>query len=317
MSNKKETLPVVFVQLGTLPRHLRRNLYFFASHFSNRSCYLVTDQERQIDIPDSIEVIDSKELIKVWPEDFQIRDRRRLFRNNFWFLSKARLLLIPRLMEKFKLEKIIHIESDVWISPSFPFEVFENMSAPLAFPLVDEARGIASVLFVNGSEGVNLLDRGCAEWPHMTDMQILGQIAMRSNDEVALPSTYNRNGLEIGPWIFDGAKLGMYLFGSDPRNTWGIIHRFRKSLMGNLESKQKISLDKDQLIFSEGNSRKQIANLHLHSKSTVLFSKHWAIFIRLQLLKNAVGLNYGISIMGLFKAGSEFAVQVIRKLASR
>lgn len=320
MSDNKEKLPIVFVQLGKLPRHLKRNLYSFVSRFPHRTCYLVTDQKENLRIPDNVLVVDSKDLIDVWPEQFQIQDRRRFFRNNFWFSSKARLLLIPRLMEKFNLGKIIHIESDVWICPSFPFQVFENLVTPLAFPLVDEVRGIASILFVNGSDGINLLDRSCAEWPHMTDMEILGQIAMSSDSELALPSTYDGNGLaDLGfeKWIFDGAKLGMYLFGSDPRNSWGLSYRFKKSLMGKLDSNQKIVIDKDQLILSEGNSRKQIANLHLHSKSTVLFSKHWRLFMRFQLFKNSMGMNYGFSIAGLQKASLEFVVRVIRKIAWR
>lgn len=317
MNESKLELTVVFVHLGPIPKHLRRNLEYFDSKFASIQCYLISNRTRRLRIPSSIKVINSEELMESWPEGFQIRDNRRFFRRNFWFSSKARLLLIPAFMKKYKLSKVLHLESDVWIHPKFPFYLFEQLSVPLAFPLVDETRGIASILYVNGAEGARILSNGCLSWPGLTDMEILGQIALQNDFKYLLPSTYGESVLMIDGWIFDGAKLGMYLFGTDPRNSWGMSYRFRKSSMGDLGEKENIALDMDRLVLFRNNTEKEIANLHLHSKNYKLFSNNWKSYIKLQLIKRNLRMNYGFSFTGTLKAFSEFAFRVFRKLFGR
>lgn len=317
MNSKSNKLPVVFVNLGKVPRYLEKNIEYILTQFPNQPCYLITDQNKS-SFPQKVglEIIQLAEVMVSWPAKFEIKDKRKDFRNNFWFSSKARLLLLPEMMNMLKIERLLHIENDVWISPNFPFHLFETLSAPVAFPQVDEERGIASLLYVNGRFGIEILKDACEAWPEMTDMQILGQISHKYGSAVILPSTYGVSSLKMENWIFDGAKLGMYLFGSDSRNSRGVSKRFKRSPMGDLAPNQKILLKENQLLLKELNSEIRIASLHLHSKQARLFSLNWSIFLKIQLIKKSMRLNYRFDPAGAWKAMSELLIAILRRIRS-
>jgi hypothetical protein len=314
--NNLENIPIVLVQLGKLPSHLERNLFYLSRTFPEKNIYLITDsQDTEWISKLNINVVDSNKLIYSWPLDFQVTDRRKYFRNNFWFATKARLRLLPEFMKLYKLEKIIHFESDVWVNPKFPFSFFENLQSALAFPVVDEKRGVASVLYINSKQGIRILERACSDWPELTDMEILGKIMVSEESVHLLPSADGGERLPENGWIFDGAKLGMYLFGSDPRNSRGVLRRFDRSPMGTLQKGEKILLDSNDLVLATLTSKALIANLHIHSKNSNIFGIKWQKVLKKQLLKERLKLNFGFEASAFATSLVELAHAVIRKLS--
>jgi hypothetical protein len=276
-------IPLVLVQIGRMPNYLVANLRYISETFRGQTKYLITDVHDTDSFTEmGFEVVKIEDLDLDWPANFEICDERKHFRKNFWFSTKARLIIIPVFMRERGIEKILHIESDVWIHPKFPFDYFLDIKEPLAFPRVDLERGVASVLFINGVPGIQTLSDACEIFPELTDMQILGKILEDRRKAHQLDS-YEFDLNTSHQWIFDGAKIGMYLFGSDPRNNWGIIKRFHNSPMGGLSKGDQIVLIGDELFIKGEKSRKQVVNLHIHSKDLRIFSRNWQEVIELQL----------------------------------
>jgi hypothetical protein len=310
-------LSFAVVHLGKVPIHVRKNVEYLAQYFSQRFLFVITDQEDCSWLSGKgITVVRVNELIENWPTEFEINDKRQYFRENFWFSSKARLLLLPKLMEKYDLEKLLHIESDVWIHPDFPIDYFCGVQEPLAFSRIDHHRGIASILFINGEQGCKLLNLSCLEWPRLTDMEILGKM-LESKMNILELTTYEYEKDTGGSWIFDGAKMGMYLFGSDPRNSWGLIRRFRKSPMGGLLDGDSIEFNCGYLMIRSAIRQKRIANLHLHSKNHSMYSEKWDLILIDQLNKERKGYVYGFSINGLVFKVVEYWRLGVRKIARK
>jgi len=314
-SNREVQIPILLVQIGPIPRYLEKNLKYLATTFPGKRKCLITDQENITWIEKlGIEVFRSEYLIQNWPEEFTITDRRRYFRNNFWFSTKARLLLLPKFMRSEGLDKILHLENDVWIHPHFPFHVFEDLKYDLAFPRVDDRRGIASTVFVNGQGGIQILERACLKWPKFTDMEILGNILASEENVLELASTYGHTDESLDGWIFDGAKLGMFLFGSDAKNSKGIIKRFSRSPMGDLGASERITIERDRLVLGRAKVELMIASLHIHSKNLGMFSNNWQRRLEYQLLRERFNLSYGFDLNAFFDSMAELVQRISRKL---
>jgi len=307
-------IPIVLVQLGPVSRQLKSNLRYLCAIFPEREKVIITDIERcQWIMESGFTVVRAEELAITWPDNFEINDRRKYFRENFWFLTKARLILIVQYMLQTKTLRIIHFENDVWINPRFPFDYFENLDAPLAFPRVDNSRGIASVLYVNGTVGMSILNNACSKWPKLTDMEILGKI-IDEDKRVHILDSYERSANLAEHWIFDGAKMGMYLFGADPRNSWGIVKRFDMSPMGSLLTGDEIDIHNGILSVGTRVKHREIANLHIHSKNREIFAVSWEESIKSQLRKKQEGRSQEFILMAFIFVLNELAGRVCRKI---
>lgn len=316
MNNDNSQIPLVLAHIGKMPQHLSANILYLVKTFPKRNLYFISDIKPSlvIDSPRFIH-IPIERLIQEWPVDFSITDKRRLFRNNFWFTSKARLILIPSFMRIFGENKVIHIENDVWIHPLFPFYFLEELEAPLSFPRVDSKRGIASVMVIKGELGIRMLEDACASWPNSTDMQILGNLMNTDSRVFQLPSmigsTDNSN---LGNWIFDGAAIGMYLFGADPKNSLGLIRRFEKSPMGSFLQELDFSFKDKDLVISDGIRWNRVAALHIHSKTCTIFSSDWKSVLEKQLIREQRGMKYGFNFSALFFGLREMIHRIWSKL---
>ena len=84
--------------------------------------------------------------IQVWlyqenkSENSRLKENSNLpmsFRQGFWFSTTSRFFALEAFSRENKNAKILQIESDVWLSPNFPFSKFENIEPEidLAFHL--------------------------------------------------------------------------------------------------------------------------------------------------------------------------------------
>lgn len=301
---------IVFVHFGSrLPKHLLQNLSRTAGLFNSHQIFLISDYDHP-NLPSSV----NKFLVP--DQDYFNEAKENLahpvdFRNNFWFLTLKRFLVFNVFMKEHPAA-LIHFESDVIISPDFPFEIFEGLKKPFAFPLISDDLGIPSILFLKDKFAADLLCEftliSSRENHNTTDMLILAGVLSKHPElvtllpsgpsirELYLSSTSNQfisrqsEGLSIFGGLFDGAAIGQYLLGDDPRNNRGVRNIYFESGYSSLRAKE--------LNYNYSNSRNfldviadattiPLFALHVHSKDVRAFREdRFARLIRIRIRDN-------------------------------
>lgn len=242
-------------------------------------------------------------ILKV-PEEYSsfinnLPDTTKQFREAFWISTTARFFYIESLMELFKLRNVYHIENDIMI--------YENLNdIPVnknTMYMVKDSydRVIPSILYIPDCSHLNRLNAHMLKQLKqsknlMNDMQLLG--SYRANHVSYFPFDFTND----SSFIMDGAAIGQYLGGIDPRNlpefnnrnereqtfltidnpTIGFINEtctfkpnsisiFKKDLhFDNINVPVQLFYGKKE----SGNNiqLKQINNLHIHSKQLYQFS---------------------------------------------
>ena len=225
------------------------------------------------------------------------------FRNSFWIYTIARFFYLENFMSLFKIKNAFHIENDVMIYEDLSIlqNCLDISKVYMVRDSVDPPRVIASIMYLNKMELNNILNfmiNKLQLYPHLNDMQLLGNYI--SNKVEYLPFDYTSN----SNLIYDAAALGQYLGGVDYKNipnfntmspieqklltfnnpTINFINEtctfkpntleiFRKGVyLGNINVPINLmyTLPFDSVIVS--NIKKQIVNLHVHSKQLYKFS---------------------------------------------
>lgn len=219
------------------------------------------------------------------------------FRDGFWISTTSRFFYIYALMKIFNLKDVFHVENDVIlyedINTIYYFLLgYFNINSIDKICMVQDSPGrvIPSILFFKNNKLleklVNFISDVFENASHfINDMNILGLY----NDKYELPVEPNNNLM-----IFDGAAIGQYLGGVDPKNlskdrnviieymnpTRGFINE-TALLKPNKLNFKKTSVFVDHLDIStkmylvsnkENKKYNTIANLHIHSKQLYQFS---------------------------------------------
>lgn len=215
------------------------------------------------------------------------------FRNSFWFYTIARFFALAEFQQNYQ-DSLIHIEGDVWINHSFPIGKFAELNCDIAFPMESKEKGAASLLWLKSSEVsqdlVRHVKNQILQDSSHTDMTILGKIMNeRLMNAVPLPTLSGsitdmpnltdlaKQNDELVDWfggVFDAAAYGMYLLGTDPRNSRGKSKLFGKipgqTFPGNFV---KFSFDYEnrKLFVVTTEKKMEVFNLHNHAKNARLW----------------------------------------------
>ena len=204
----------------------------------------------------------------------------------YWLFAIERILALKALEHYVSLQTpVIHFESDVLslMDTVTIIDICEKVRRT-SVPRFSDDLGIGSVLVspsVSKLMGdLSILEEILISNPEIRDdMHLLGH-ALNANLIEELPSRPLDSHFNlVNPlynWIFDGAAIGQYLLGRDPIHNGGLRVsgylnpdfgvdlrecRFEISSEGN----SKI----DRLFLSNGDTRLQVLNLHIHSKDPV------------------------------------------------
>lgn len=286
------SLKIVFVHLlSRPPLHLLMNIKRCTRLFQEHKTVLIQDQNSWL-----TSFVNNRFII-----DFDSIDQRveemygfpRDFRNNFWFSSVARFSSIEKYM-KINDGPILHIESDVILSPDFPIDKFRFVKQSFAFPIVSERRAIASSLYVKDAKAANFLWKFTCkiieENPLASDMEILYQLS-KTYPEMVLRLPIAPNSLmkksisleEVNEFdgVFDGHDFGVYLAGTNPWNLKGVSHLHEKipeSLL-NFSSSNLFYDKKRRFVSIVDFSSQELVNLyslHITNKNPLFFGEHSA-----------------------------------------
>jgi hypothetical protein len=212
------------------------------------------------------------------------------FRSGYWRFTLERLLSIQQFHSENRDLAILHIESDVLLLPSFPLNKLLDINSLMWCPC-DHERDVASLLYApDYSESVWLAEKVLSQLKSrkfITDMQILHNISQAFPARVKyFPSPIDSVSPDTSKEfdshdLFDGALVGQWLTGLDPRNNWGIT---------DIRATNKLKTDENHLLPWHGHfsySRDfglkylnngqsfSIHNLHIHSKNPKLLGESW------------------------------------------
>jgi hypothetical protein len=234
-------MEIVFVHLNTrLPRYLRSNLLAHIEKFPGHRVTLIHSAGIEIPALKGLNLVPATEDSRVH-ELSLLYSHPKEFRSNFWLTSSARLFALENYMMKVQTE-IIHVESDVIIARDFPFRKFSELKDGLAFPLISNSRGVASVVYLRDTTAANLLSSTliseARKNAQTTEMLSLMEVYKSNPSQIfALPigndnPNFYRNidsarrqvlieNFKSFDGIFDGVEIGQYFCGTDPRNRRG------------------------------------------------------------------------------------------------
>jgi hypothetical protein len=216
------------------------------------------------------------------------------FREGFWRYSVERLFAITQIYEQYPNSRILHIESDIFTLPNFPYNSIFEMKSTI-WCKFNESSDVGALIYIPTIEEsrklkANLLE-SLGENSQFTDMSALNSIANTRSEVEYFPlaehydSTYLNSGIltdtsakratqlfKTFHGIFDSAPMGMYLLGQDPRNNWGFVKTKTELSHSAINvSRMKLKFNRnDELVTSSG---AKIYCLHAHSKDLKLFSE--------------------------------------------
>jgi hypothetical protein len=288
---------LVLVHLGpSYPKYLLKNLKYLKDRFQKLDITLIGDNP--------IKKFDKIEINFVRAQEDYLENYSHLFirsefdvnfRSGFWRLSIIRIFELLDYIILHDLNEIIHIESDVLLSQSFPFEKFKSLNNP-AWLRFNQTHDVASILYIPNKEAAawlkNQMIRIIAEHDSLTDMTLLSIISHESSENISLlpiaegvesplfrstdVSEEEKKRLTIlyahFGGVFDSAPIGMWLLGQDPRNHRGLLRRFITLSESYIDpSRAGLSSSENAPRLSYGNESIEIFNLHVHCKDPSAF----------------------------------------------
>jgi hypothetical protein len=306
---------LVFVHLGKrFPSHLLANLEYCKRTFPHIEIVLIHNSPQS-----QLKKISGISLYEYKDNDHQVKnivvgfEKNLEFRSKFWLMTKLRFLALADYVDT-TMSSIVHIENDVWLAPYFNFEHMQGKKYSLAYPQVDRNRSIASVMFVDGAKGAAPLRDYTIRHPELSDMELLNLIRTESSDQVvSLLSSYNLLTekdfkFNSGKQVFDGAAIGMYLFGADPRNSFGVLRRFID--FPGVEPKLsslRFRVNEQKLEVVSGSNFLEISCLHVHSKTETLFYRNYEDTLKKILADQKAGRNSNF----LFKSFIKSIIEIV------
>jgi hypothetical protein len=212
------------------------------------------------------------------------------FRNGFWKYTLLRLFALGQFQEAKPSRGLLHIESDVILMPNFPWAKFRKLKA-VSWMRVNHFNDVAALVYLpNLTETdffINSIRGYAYEDPKTTDMFAMFKYSSEnSSRHIYLPSITSdrvRSGVNFdlhqGEMIklfggyFDPLALGLWYFGQDPKNTFGITKRYIDQTHHDyFAPTANLAFENEKLFDVSG---VEVFALHVHSKDLALFDSKW------------------------------------------
>ena len=288
---------IVFVHLNTaLPKYLILNIKAHIAKFPDHKITLIHNKEVKVPKIEKLETyLYSPD--EEWNLLEQLYTHSKDFRGNFWLTSTARFFALQSYAGIFDKE-LLHLESDVVLARDFPFEKFSSIREGIAYPLISQARGVASVLYLRNKFYADILTSivipEARRDSKTTEMLMLRKLYNSNPQQIrVLPigprdqSAYTEIPSELWQQLqqsfdtfegcFDGVDIGQFFFGTDPRNRRGRV-LLRQDIVKGYANISEWVLSFSQLrnfpkvSRTSGTGEVSIFALHLPSKKQSLFN---------------------------------------------
>jgi hypothetical protein len=305
---------IVFVHIGnTLPSYLYDAIVQARCFNKNCTIYLLANEIALQDyatnsssqLPATLIYLESLSKTKAHQEFLAATTLDKYSRQGFWLFASERFLFLNDFAQQFNENDIFHLESDnmLYVNIESYLPIFKEYYHGMALILDNEQRCIPSIMYFaqpailaelsqyfadqasNGKNDMEVTAKFFHNKVHTKEVDSLPIIFPAYVETYGLTSqaghkTLNQsrfyNHIDMFNSIFDGAALGQYLGGIDPRNgpsSPGFINEsclFNPSLL-NFEWRRDSDGRKVPYVLFKGKSYR-INNLHIHSKNLKNFS---------------------------------------------
>lgn len=314
----------LFVNLGKdLPTYLTKNIDLIKRTFGDHKVLVVVDEPINLfklsNIGVTVYRYERKKSVSNLLHGLTLD---HAFRNGFWQLTIDRLFAICDVVEKLGLSSVLYIESDVLLLPNFPLTDVWSLKG-LAWPRYNHLRDVPALIHIETPAHAELMSsellRLFSSNSDLTDMSALHALAETNKEIVNLLPTIkegleNRNlvtrqefrrasriihsNSDSEGGIFDGASIGMFLTGQDPRNTYGFTMYLNPELSLPNESylnlnQTRFEQESDRLYIRGPESKRiEIYNLHIHSKNDEAFFASTEKFLANLIKRANLGTTY-------------------------
>ena len=283
--DRKKT-PLIFVYDGRFPKYGKHSILFNNKYSKMDLILLCNKNEINFKISKNIRLFDYHEF----SDDslFFLKKNKKLnkFRSSFWILTIERYFVLLNFVKKLKINNFFHGELDnVFFDLSNMDNKLNKIGKKIFFP-IDNQNGFGSIIYVNSIE---ILEKFCEftlnklKKKFYNDMKLLYMFAKKfphdtkflpTEKSIFLKKKLNTLNYKITQGIFDGARIGQYLFGIDPRNIKDKL--YNKIIIDEKKTvKKKLKKYYDNCKFYFYNKKFylkfykkkiNIFNLHIHSK---------------------------------------------------
>lgn len=201
------------------------------------------------------------------------------FRGGFWKLTSYRLFVVYEFMKIYNIEHVVHLENDVPIyyncETLVPF-----LNKKMYIPFDSYQRNIASIVYIPNQtiyyEILKEYDFSKTDMENFSRIQqktsLIENFPIFKTNESMDEFKFVTKNYDVFKFIFDGAAIGQYLGGVDPRNipgdTRGFVNETCIVKYNQYEFLWKNGDDniKRPFLICEGEEI-PIFNLHIHSKN--------------------------------------------------
>ena len=260
---------IVLVSIGTFQKYIKENINQLLKFDFDIHVILDFPFLKEMDkYKSSIELVNSATL----QTDFDKKSKlNKKFRNGFWNNASKRLFLVYEYIKKKKLKNVIHLENDVLLYNNMNY----NFEEKIYLTIDSENRCIPGIIYIPKYELFTKLIENYDF--RKNDMINLANFYLCNKDIVKTfpiidnsidKCIYNENFTEFNS-IFDGAAIGQYLGGVDPRNISGDTRGFVNETCKIKYSKYAFKWVKKKYYFpfiEINDNLIAINNLHIHCK---------------------------------------------------
>jgi hypothetical protein len=299
---------IVFIQIGNpIPGYALENIKRTTRLFAHEDFFLVVDKKVFKAVPEELKklfnltifVSDLGENLvspNVSPEDF---------RQGFWQYTKLRLCTLRELHREFPQFSLLHVENDVLLLPDFLNFSFEliGLTSWLSHTEQDDS---GAILFTPSPDSTdNFVEKFITEIENEStnsDMRILNRMRKRFPSDFGLLPTLNSSLLGPNDDLsmehsmaevsgFDPAFLGIWMFGDDARNRFGLSKKFTILGRGKYILPELLDFDPKEpsLLVNESKRKTKVLSVHVHSKKIEAFSALWVSEIEKAILVSRRG----------------------------
>lgn len=268
-------MKLILVSIGIFQKYIKENINQLLKF--NFDIHVIIDFQffKEMDkYKSSIKLINSSTL----QTDFDKKSKLdKKFRNGFWNNSSKRLFLVYEYMKMNNIENVIHIENDVLLYSNLNY----NFEKKIYITMDSKNRCIPGIIYI---PKYDLLTKLIENYDFKKNDMI--NLANFYNNNKNIVKTfpiindsidkciYNENFKEFNS-IFDGAAIGQYLGGVDPKNLAGDSTGFVNETCKIKYNKYKFKWMKkgnNYFPYVEINSKLiPINNLHIHCKKLEIF----------------------------------------------
>lgn len=283
-NDKLRDLPLVYFYSGrNLPRYAEQSIAHAARKWGGDVILLTDVVSTDANIP--AEVID----YRTWFDQSELESLLRAndfdtdFRDGFWSKTLARIFVLEQFMKFYFLQRLAHLELDsILFITQEEFKDLPLDAEGLYVPWNPGSPAIGSFLYANGQNALTSLVAFATSGPKFNnEMQLLTNFLEQHPQEAhGLPtadrmmygstsfSPKNSIPLRDSEFVFDANRLGMWAYGTDPRNTksWISLNHHEEPGLSNYPKLNHTHDGSPIIIDKDGGPSKRVANIHVHSK---------------------------------------------------